>query len=84
MQGHKVVHWEALRYCKDDSREQSCGSTLNIHQDDLKSGNLLYKRGFVDSQFGTTVCVLKISKKLFWDIMTDLVGIGLLKIGVQS
>ena len=46
---------KALRYGKDDSRGQSCGSTLNIHQDVLKSGNLLYKWGFFDSQFGITI-----------------------------
>ena len=34
---------------------ETCGSTLNIHQDVLNSGNLLHKRDFVDSQFGTTV-----------------------------
>ena len=34
---------------------QSCGSTLNIHQVVLNSGSLLHKRGFVDFQFGTTV-----------------------------
>ena len=42
--------FEALRYGKDESRGQSCGSPLNIHQDILKSGNLLHKQGFVDSQ----------------------------------
>ena len=40
---------------KDDSREKSCGSTLNIHQEILKSENLLHKQGFVGSQFGTTI-----------------------------
>ena len=49
---------KALRYGKDDSRGQTCGSTLNIHQDVLKSGNLQHKQGFVDSQFGTTVVCL--------------------------
>ena len=44
-----------LRYGKDDSRGLSCGSTLNIRQDVLKSGNLLHKQGIVDSQFGTTI-----------------------------
>ena len=55
IQGHIVHHWKAVRYSKDDSRGLSCGSTLNIHQDLLKSGNLLHKQGFVDSQFCTTV-----------------------------
>ena len=50
-----VPHWNALRYGKDDSRGLSCGSALNIHQDVLKSGNLLHKQEFVDSQFDTTV-----------------------------
>ena len=54
----KVPNLKALRYNKDDSRGQSCGSTFNIHQDGLKSGNLLHKRGFVDSQFGATVTTL--------------------------
>ena len=52
---YTVSHWKALRYDKDDSRGQSCGSTLNIHQDVLKSRNLLHKLGFVDYQYGTTV-----------------------------
>ena len=39
------------------SRGLSC-STLNIRQDFLKSGNLLHKLGFVDSQFGITVCLV--------------------------
>ena len=30
---------------------QHCQQLMNV----LKSGNLLHKRGFVDSQFGTTV-----------------------------
>ena len=57
VQSHTVLHWKALRYGKDDSTGLSCGSTLNIHQEVLESGNLLHKRGFVDSQFGTTVCI---------------------------
>ena len=40
-----MPQWKALRYGKDDSREQSCGSTFIIHQDILKSENLLHKRG---------------------------------------
>ena len=55
IEGHIVHQWKALRYSKDDSRGLSCGSTLNIHQNLLKSGNLLHKQGFVDSQFCTTV-----------------------------
>ena len=57
MQGHTVPHWKALRYGKADLRGLSCGSTLKIYQDVLKSGSLLHKQGFVDSQFGTTVYV---------------------------
>ena len=58
--GHTAPDWKALRYGKGDSRGQSCGSTLNTHQDVLKSGNLLHKQGFFDSQFGTTVIYLSI------------------------
>ena len=54
VQGHTVPHWKALRYGKYNSRWQSCGSTLNIYQDVLKSGNSQHKRGFVDSQKVTT------------------------------
>ena len=36
-------------------RGQICGNTLNIYQDILKSGNLLHKQGFVDSQSSSTV-----------------------------
>ena len=32
----------------------SCGSTLNICQDVLKSASLLQKQGFVDSQMHTS------------------------------
>ena len=46
------------RYSKDDSRGQSYRTTLNIHQDILKSGNLLHEWGFVDFQFDTTVSTL--------------------------
>ena len=52
-----VPHWKALRYGIDDLRGLSCGSTLNIYQDVLKNVNLLHKRGFVGSKFGTTVDV---------------------------
>ena len=52
---HTLRNWRALRYGKDDSRGLSCGSTLNVPQVVLKSGNLLRKQGFADSQFGTTV-----------------------------
>ena len=54
-QGHTVPHWKALIHGKDYSRGQSCGSTLNIYQEFLKSENLLHKWGFVDSEFGTNV-----------------------------
>ena len=50
--GYTVQQLKALRYGKDDSRGQNCGSTLKIYQGVLKSGNLLYKRGSADSQFG--------------------------------
>ena len=50
-----VPYWKALRFGINDLRTPSCGSTLNIHQDVLKNENLLHKRGFVDSQFGTSV-----------------------------
>ena len=52
--GHTIPHWRALRCGKDDTRGQSCGSTLNIHQDILKIGNLLHKWGYFDIQFGNT------------------------------
>ena len=50
-----IPYWKIPIYGKDDSRGQNCGNALNIHQDVLKSGNLLQKQGFVDPQFGTTV-----------------------------
>ena len=55
MQGHIVPHLKARRYGKYDLRGLSYGSTVNIYQDVLKSGNLLHKRGFVDSQLSSTV-----------------------------
>ena len=64
VQSHAVPHWKALRYGKDKSRRLSCGSTLNIHQDILKSGNLLHKWGFVDSQSSSIVIRLKILLKM--------------------
>ena len=54
-EGHTIPHWKALRYGKGDSRWQSCGSTLNIYKDVLKSGNL---QGFVDSQFGALYFII--------------------------
>ena len=36
------------------SEEGSCVSTLSIHEDALKSGNLHHEQGFINSQFGTT------------------------------
>ena len=62
IQGHKIPYWKALRYGKDESRGLRCGSTFNVHQDLLKSCNLLHKRGFVDSQSNSTIC--KISSRL--------------------
>ena len=65
VQGYTVPHWKALRCGKDDSRELSCGSTLNIHQDVLKSGNILYRRGFVDYQSSSIVMnINKIARDL--------------------
>ena len=49
VQGDAVPHRKALGNGKDDSRGLSCGSTLNIHQDNF------INQGLVDSQFGTTV-----------------------------
>ena len=46
VQGHKVPHWIALRYVKNDLRGLTCDSTLNINQDVLKSANSLHKQGF--------------------------------------
>ena len=64
---HTVLLWKALRYGKVNSRGLSCGRALNIHLYIWKSGNLLHKRGSVDSQFGTTVYCIGISliAKLF-------------------
>ena len=53
--GYTVFHWKALNCNEYEPRGLSCGSTLNIHQDVLKSENLLHKQGFVDFQFGTTL-----------------------------
>ena len=57
VQGHTVPYCKALRYGKNESRRLSCGNTLNIRQNVLKSENLLYtyKLGFVDSQSGCIV-----------------------------
>ena len=64
---------KSLRYGKDDARVQSYGSTLKILQVVLKSGNLLNKWGFDDSQIGTTV--LRTSSKHFLALydLSDLV-----------
>ena len=55
VQGHTISDWKALSGGKYESREQSCGITLNICQDVFKSYNLLHKRGFGDYQMQTTV-----------------------------
>ena len=43
---------------------QSCGSTLNIHQVVLKSGSLLHKRGSVDSQLSTVKDCFKLDQRI--------------------
>ena len=58
VQGHTVPRWKALKYGKYDKRRLSCGSTLSICQDVLKSINLLHSRDLVDSQTVTTVNLL--------------------------
>ena len=42
-------------YDKYEAGALSCGSTLNVCQDILKSANLLHKGGFIDSQMINTV-----------------------------
>ena len=55
IQGHALAHLKALSIIKYEPRGLSCGSTLNICQDILKSGNLPHKWGFGDSQTHTNV-----------------------------
>ena len=50
-----MPHWKSVIYDKDDSRRLSCGHIVRIYQDVLKSGNLLHKCSFVDSQTETTI-----------------------------
>ena len=50
--GHSVPHWKALNSGKYEPRGLSCGSTLSIYQDFLKSSNLFH---VVDPQMHTTV-----------------------------
>ena len=63
IQGHTVAHLKALTYGKYETRGLSCGSTLSIFKDVLKSGNLLHKRGFVDSQTVTTISNIRQPQK---------------------
>ena len=55
VQVHTVPQWKALTCGKDESRRISFDSTLSICQEALKRGNLLHKKGFVDSQMVTIV-----------------------------
>ena len=48
--GCKVPRLKALKYGKYETRWLSCGSTSSICQEVLKSGNLLHKQGFVETQ----------------------------------
>ena len=57
-----VHHWTALRHGKYESKGFICGGTYSIGQDVLKSGNLLHKWGFVDSQ--SVIPVVQIYKNL--------------------
>ena len=45
--GNTIPHWKALSNGKYEPRVLCCGSTLNICQDVLRSGNLLHTQGFV-------------------------------------
>ena len=55
--GHTAPNWKALTCGKYVTRGLSYDSTLIICHDVLKSGNILHKRGFVDSQ---TVNIVKL------------------------
>ena len=55
IQGHTVPHLKALRYGIYEGKGLSCGRTLRISQNVMKSDNLQHKRGFVDSPLQTTV-----------------------------
>ena len=58
VQGHTVPHLKALRYGKDDSKGQSCGSTFNICQGILKIEDLLHEKGLVETQLLRTFIFL--------------------------
>ena len=45
-----VPHWKALSYGDNEFRGLSCRRNSRICQDILKSGNLLHKQGFVETQ----------------------------------
>ena len=47
VQSHTVPNSKALSNGKYEPRGLYCGSTLNICQGVLRSGNLLYTQGFV-------------------------------------
>ena len=55
VQDHTLPHWTNFKHGKYETRGLSCGSTISIYQDVLKSVNLLHKQGFVDSLMHTIV-----------------------------
>ena len=62
---HTVPHLEALRCGKDEKRGFSCGRNSSICQDNLKSTNLLHKRGLVNSQLIDTVTLSEKGMSVF-------------------
>ena len=53
--GHTVPYWKALSHGKYEPRGLSCGGTLKICQDVLKSANLLHKWGIVSFPMASIV-----------------------------
>ena len=60
IQGHTAPHLKAHRYGIYETRSLSCGSTSNIYQSIMKSGNLLHKWAFVKIQMLCTAACTNI------------------------
>lgn len=63
LQDNTIPNLKAHISAKYDPRGLSYGSTLNIYQDVMKSGDLLHKRNFVDSQSNRLIDTIAVANK---------------------
>ena len=59
IEGHTVPHFKAPVYAKMELWGLECGGTFSIQTSLLNISHLLHKMGFVPTEVGTTVEVVK-------------------------